>query len=249
MKSFIERAIGGKVLLNIQTRSVEASVQAAELLGKAVFTGVMAKDFPVLEEGVRYIQALQERKVQVSAGLGDGSADQWEKALQLALHTAPLHLNQIFPAAGLSQYALRMQEAPTLVNAMVRPAGQPGIVDIGTGPLSQQTGSARVPVEAALAMMKEAGVQSVKFFPIEGSKRLEEVRAVARAAAKEGMMIEPTGGITPDNAAEIVQVCLDAGVPCIMPHLYGSLKNPETGDLDKRKLEATYRSIMSLFGE
>lgn len=249
MNSLMQQAIGGKVLLNIQTRSVEASVQATELLGRAVIVGVMAKDYPRLEDGVHYIEALHQHHVQVSAGLGDGSADQWEHALQLALQTHPLHLNQIFPAAALSHYALRSKDAQTIVNAMVRPTGQPGIVDIGTGPLSQRIGRGHAAIENVLAIMKEMGVQSIKFFPIEGNTKLDEVRAVAEAVAREGMMIEPTGGITPDNVAEIVQVCLDAGVSYIMPHLYGSLKNPETGDLDIQKLTAAYHRVLALFGE
>jgi 2-dehydro-3-deoxy-phosphogluconate aldolase len=240
--------IGSKVLLNIQADRLDSSLAAKELMGASVLVGVMARDYPRLEDGAAYIEQLHNHGVLVSAGLGDGSADQWHNALQLALRTKPAHLNQIFPAAALSAYALRAQGIGTIVNAMIRPTGTPGRVVIGTGPLSQAA-EAVVSAEAAMAMMKEMGVESVKFYPIEGTKRLEELRAVARAAAAKGMMLEPTGGITPDNVAEIVSVCLEAGVKHVMPHLYGSLKNPETKELDLGKLEMAYHRVRQLFGE
>lgn len=247
MNQLFRHALGGKVLLNVQARSAEAAAEASGLLGAAVLVGVMARDFPRLEDGVNYVQTLHAQGVQVSVGLGDGSAEQWERALQLALRTKPHHLNQIFSAASLSQSLLRSLGAPTLVNGMVKPAGQPGLVHIGTGPLSQLNGSATIPVQAALAILKETGVQSVKFFPIEGTGRLEELRQIARAVAEMDMMLEPTGGITPENVAAIVGVCLEEGVQYIMPHLYGSLKNRHTGDLDMQKLETAYKNVQSLF--
>lgn len=242
MKLF-QHGLGGKVLLNIQTRSLRTSKEAAELLGSAVFVGVTAKDYPNLEEGIAYIQQLHQHGVQVSAGLGDGSADQWERTLDLALNTNPAHLNQIFPAAGLSQYMLKGKGFNTLVNGMVGPTGKLGEVILGTGPLSRDQAGSSVSIGAALALMKEVGVQSVKFFPIEGTKRLDEVRAVARAVAEAGMIMEPTGGITPDNAAEIVKLCLNEGVEYLMPHIYGSLKDPSTNDLDLNLLIQAKQNI------
>ncbi len=240
-------AIGGKVLLNIQAGSVAASLLAKQLMGNAVLVGVMAKDFSDLNQGIQYIQSLQEQGVQVSAGLGDGSADQWERALKLAAETNPLHLNQVFPAAAISQHALKEKGLRTLVNGLIRPTGQPGMVNIATGPMSQNTPSADIPVETAAAMLKETGVLSIKFFPIQGTEKLDEVRLVARIAAKEGLILEPTGGITPDNVGDIVKVCLEEGVRWIMPHLYGSLKDKSTNDLNLDKLEKAYLQISSLF--
>jgi 2-dehydro-3-deoxy-phosphogluconate aldolase len=238
-----QHGLGGKVLLNIQTNSLQSSKEATELLGNAVLVGVTAKAYPNLEEGIAYIRELQQNGVLVSAGLGDGSAEQWERALELALNTNPVHLNQIFPAAGLSQYILKEKGFDTLVNGMIRPTGEPGQVVLGTGPLSQDKAGSMVSIGVALALMKEVGIQSVKFFPLEGTKRLDEVRAVARAVAEAGMMMEPTGGITPDNAAEIVHLCLNQGVEYLMPHIYGSLKDSGTGDLDLNLLNQTYQNI------
>lgn len=248
MKLF-QHGLGGKVLLNIQTHSLRTSKEAAELLGNAVLVGVTAKAYPNLEEGIAYIRELHQNGVQVSAGLGDGSADQWERALELAMHTNPVHLNQIFPAAGLSQYALKQKGSDTWVNGMVAPTGEPGKVILGTGPLSKNEKGSIVSIQSALAMLKEVGIQSVKFFPIQGTGRLDEVRAVAQAVAQAGMVMEPTGGITPENVAEIVDLCLEQGVQYIMPHIYGSLKDSSTNDLDIRLLKQAYQNIKAVIKE
>lgn len=221
-------------MINVQASTVDTAVAATERYGNRVVIGVVAKDFATPDEGAAHIQALQDKGVTVSAGLGDGAADQWRRALDMALIARPSHLNQVFPAAGLSQYALGES---TVVNALVRPTGTPGIVAVATGPLSgRQSGD--LPVDAALDMLVEVGVRSVKFFPMQGASRLDELAAVARAAAKRDMMVEPTGGITPENLADVMAVCTDAGATSVMPHLYGSVKDPETGDLSLSRLDS-----------
>ena len=42
--------------------------------------------------------------------------------------------------------------------------------------------------------------------------------------------LEPTGGIDLDNFAEILQIAVDAGVKKIIPHVYSSIIDSETGD-------------------
>lgn len=226
------------LLINVQASTVDAAAAAARRYGDDVVVGVVARDFAEPAEGAAHIRRLQAQGVRVSAGLGDGAADQWERALQLAILTQPCHLNQVFPAAGLSQRVLADAGAPTLVNALVRPGGAPGVVSVNTGPRSQRAPDGRLPVGAALDMLAEVGVRSVKLFPVNGDTRLDEVRAVAAAAAERDLALEPTGGITPDNLAAVLDACLDAGVTRLMPHLYGSVKDPATGDLSPDRLAA-----------
>lgn len=244
--NLFREGISGHILFNVKAKTVETAVKAAERFSQSLLVGVMAKDFPLLDDAVSYSLDLQRQGVQLSVGLGDGSADQWERALTLAIKTKAAHLNQIFPASALSQYTLKEKGLNTLVNGLVRPTGKPGLVSINTGPLSERMENANVPVVTAVNMLKEMGVSSVKFFPIEGDRRLEEVRQVARAVAKEGLIMEPTGGITPDNVGDIVRACLDEGVRYVMPHLYGSLNDPTTQDLDLRKLERAYENVQKL---
>ena len=42
--------------------------------------------------------------------------------------------------------------------------------------------------------------------------------------------VEPTGGIDLENFEEIVQIAVDAGVKKIIPHVYSSIIDQETGD-------------------
>jgi uncharacterized protein (TIGR03581 family) len=47
-------------------------------------------------------------------------------------------------------------------------------------------------------------------------------------------LIEPTGGIDLDNFGIILQSCLEAGVPRVMPHVYSSIIDPQTGNTSRR---------------
>ncbi|HAM2681054.1 TPA: oxo-acid lyase, partial [Escherichia coli] len=68
------------------------------------------------------------------------------------------------------------------------------------------------------------------FFPMGGERSLPELYALATTAARNGMtLIEPTGGIDLDNFSVILKTCLEAGVPRIMPHVYSSIIDPDTG--------------------
>jgi 2-dehydro-3-deoxy-phosphogluconate aldolase len=233
------------LLINVQAATVEVAAAATARYGQRVVVGVVARDFADPAAAAAHIRALHRRGVRVSAGLGDGAAQEWERALDAALLTHPYHLNQVFPAAALSQRALREAGAATIVNALVRPSGTPGEVVVATGPRSERTGG-RLPVEAALDMLVEVGVRSVKLFPIGGATRLPELRAVAEAAAERDMAVEPTGGITPENLADVLATCLDAGVTRLMPHLYGSLRDPATGDLSLARLGSAMSAAMSV---
>ncbi|ENA5130925.1 oxo-acid lyase [Escherichia coli] len=55
-------------------------------------------------------------------------------------------------------------------------------------------------------------------------------RVSCDTAVRNGMtLIEPTGGIDLDNFSVILKTCLEAGVPRIMPHVYSSIIDPDTG--------------------
>lgn len=89
----------------------------------------------------------------------------------------------------------------------------------------------RVSCEAAVRMMQDMGAHAAKFFPMGGEKSLPELYALATTAARHGMtLIEPTGGISLDNFGIILQTCLEAGVPRVMPHVYSSIIDPQTGN-------------------
>ena len=241
MQKMFEESIKGKVIINIQCSDVEQCLSIKKQYGNVFLTGITAKSYPDLETGVELIHKLQANGIRVSAGLGDGASAQWERALQLALKCNTEHLNQVFPAAALAQGLIEQRGNRTITNALIRPTGKVGYVKIGTGPMSENEDSI-IPMRTAASMLKEMRVKSIKFFPIKGLEHLKELEEVARIAGEFGLMIEPTGGIKPENVEAVVKTCLDAGAAYVMPHVYGSLKN-EDGQLDCNKMEKTMEAI------
>ncbi len=68
-----------------------------------------------------------------------------------------------------------------------------------------------MPLETAIALLKDMGGSSIKYFPMGGLKHRDEFVAVAQACARHDFWLEPTGGIDLDNYSEILQIALDAG--------------------------------------
>ena len=133
------------------------------------------------------------------------------------------------------------------VNCLVSPSGTPGKVIISTGPLSKD---AKVPacvdVETAIAMIKDMGGSSIKFFPMHGLACKEELKAVAKACAENDLMLEPTGGIDLDNFREIMEIILNAGVKKVIPHIYSSIIDKETGNTRPEDVKALLNIVKEL---
>lgn len=226
-----------RILLNVHTTNIQTATEVSRRYPGRIVIGVTTKGFPDLRDGIDLVNRMQENAVLVSAGLGDGAAEQWQRALDLALATKPFHLNQVFPASALSQQLLRDAGAATIVNGLVRPSPVAGHVSIGTGPVSSMHSEESVSAELAADLLREVGVNSVKLFPLRGLQHVDDLRRMAQVAAARDMMIEPTGGLTVQILPEILAVCIDAGATRIMPHLYSSATDPATGDLDHSLIE------------
>jgi len=111
------------------------------------------------------------------------------------------------------------------------------MVYISTGEVSQHKKEA-ISCEAAAKIMADIGLNSVKFYPVKGLERIDHIKAMAEAAVKEGIEIfEPTGSLDLENVHEIVKVCLNAGVKTVIPHLYTSLVDKETGETKPAYIE------------
>lgn len=244
-----DNGIHNRALINIQCDSIEQCLEVKERYGDSFITGITASSFTEIEDGVALINKMHENKIKVSVGLGNGSAAQWSRALELAKSTNPVHLNQVYPASALSVGILQQLGYSTLVNALIKPTGRLGYVNIATGPVSERQEEAVIPIDTLAAILSEVGVKSVKFFPIDGMNRLDELNEVAIAVAKYDMIMEPTGGITPENVGMIVKTCVEAGVRYVMPHLYSSLKDTSTGRLDMEKIDMAYQEIIRVYNE
>lgn len=164
----------------------------------------------------------------LSIGLGAGDPNQSAMVNAIAAEVQPQHVNQVFTGVGACRALLGQKK--TVVNGLVSPTGTPGKVKISTGPLSSRAESATVPIATAIEMLKDMGGNSIKYFPMGGLTTLDEYCAVARACAQHDFWLEPTGGIDLANFAVIVRIALDAGVSKVIPHVYSSIIDKQSGD-------------------
>lgn len=217
----------GRVCLNCLTNSINNAKAIYKAAEGHVAVGILSADYPDVESAVedmkRYQAAVNNN---ISVGLGAGNPGQWKAVAEISGQIKPKHINQTFTAGG---YTRAKVGEGAFLNAMVAPGGRPGYVKISTGPLSRDAEPAIVPVQTAIAMAKEQGADSLKYFPMGGLKVLEEFKAVARACGEMGFGLEPTGGIDLSNFKSILEVAVNAGVKRIIPHVYSSIIDKETG--------------------
>lgn len=220
----------GKVMINLLARDLDNAVAVSEALDGHVLVGVLTKSYPTVEACVADVKADLQKRKNVSVGLGAGDPKQWKMVAEVAAQTDPGHANEVFTGAMYCQGALAAAGCThTVVNCLMSPTGTPGKVKISTGPVSCQGKDLIVDVEDAMALMRDLGLPSIKYYDIHGTAHLEELKVVAAAAVKAGIPImEPTGGISPDNVREIVKICHDAGCQYIIPHIYTSIIDKET---------------------
>lgn len=237
-----------KVAINVLAKDIENAKEIVETIDGHVAIGVLSKQFKTAEEGIVEVNKWLREIPTVSVGLGSGDPMQWKKAAKIAAATDPGHVNEVFTGAPVAAGMLIANNAKnTMVNSLISPTGIVGKVKISTGPLSQDGKDAIVDVETAVLMLKDMGVHAAKFFPMGGLKSINELKALADACAKYDMpSIEPTGGITVDNFREILKVCLDSGVNRVMPHVYNSIIDKETGKTKAEDVKKLYEIIKEL---
>lgn len=217
----------GRVCLNCLTNSVDNAKAIYEAAEGHVAVGILSANYPDVEHAVEDMKRYQEAvDNNISVGLGAGNPGQWKAVADISGQIKPKHINQTFTAGGYTR--AKTGEGPFL-NSMVAPCGKVGYVKISTGPLCKDMEPAIVPVKTAIAMAKEQGADSLKYFPMGGLKVKEEFEAVATACAESGFGLEPTGGIDLDNFSQILKNAVDAGVEHIIPHVYSSIIDKETG--------------------
>lgn len=218
-----------RLCLNVLANSVENAKACYEAAQGHVVLGVLSKNYATdeaaIEDMKRYIAATDNA---LSVGLGAGDPNQSAMVARLSEVLQPQHINQVFTGVGASRALLGQND--TIINGLVSPTGTVGMVNLATGPLSSQAPAGIVPIETAIALLKDMGGSSIKFFNMKGLTHLEEYKAVAKACAENGFYLEPTGGIDLENFQEIVQIAVDAGVKKIIPHVYSSIIDKTTGD-------------------
>lgn len=234
----------GRVCLNCLTNSIENAKAIMEAADGYVAVGILSANYPDVESAVEDMKKYQEAvDNNISVGLGAGNPNQWKAVAEISGQIKPKHINQTFTAGGYTR--AKTGEGP-FMNSMVAPCGKVGYVKISTGPLAKELEPAIVPVETAIAMAKEQGANSLKYFPMGGLKTREEFEAVAKACAANDFNLEPTGGIDLDNFKEILEIAVNAGVQKIIPHVYSSIIDKETGATRIEDVKALYAMIQEV---
>ncbi|QHW31913.1 KDGP aldolase family protein [Paenibacillus rhizovicinus] len=229
MSNMTKRLYKGRAALNVLANGLENAKEVFDAAEGFVLVGVLSKDYPTAEAAVSAMKRIGEAiDDAVSIGLGAGDNRQAAVVAQIAKHYPGTHINQVFPAVGATR--ANLGEKDSWINSLVSPAGQAGYVNISTGPVSAaHPEQAIVPVKTAIALVRDMGGNALKYFPMNGLAREDELRAVAKACGEEGFALEPTGGIDLDNFEAILRISLEAGVPQVIPHVYSSIVDKATG--------------------
>lgn len=218
-----------RICLNVLANSVENAMDCYKAADGHIVLGVLSKNYDSDEAAIADMERYQAATNNaLSVGLGAGDPNQSQMVSRISGTLQPQHVNQVFTGVGTSRALLNQSE--TIVNGLISPTGKVGVVNIATGPLSSQTPAGEVTIETAIALLKDMGGSSIKFFPMKGLQHIEEYKAVVKACAEHDFYLEPTGGIDLENFEEIVQIAIDAGVKKVIPHVYSSIIDATTGD-------------------
>lgn len=240
--------LNDKVCLNLLAKDIKNAKDIYDITDGNVLVGVLSKNYSSVEEAVtdmeKYAESIDNC---ISIGLGGGDPKQWKMVADICKKIKPKHVNQVFTGVGYSRANLENDE--TIINSLVSPCEKVGFVKISTGPLSKDKEDGIIPIETAIAMIKDMGGSSIKYFPMEGLKYKEEYIAVCNACAKEDFILEPTGGIDLDNFKEIVEIPLKSGVKKVIPHVYTSIIDSETKETKLKDVEKIYEIMKELTAE
>ena len=236
-----------RVCLNVLAGSKDNARDIYEAAEGHLLVGVLSKNYADVASAVADMKeyaALIENAL--SVGLGAGDPRQSLMVSQISAQVQPQHVNQVFTGVGTSRALLGQNDS--VVNGLISPTGKAGFVKINTGPLSSKASDAIVPVETAIALLKDMGGSSVKYFPMGGLSTRDEFAAVARACAEQDFWLEPTGGIDLENFEAIMEIALAAGVTKIIPHIYSSIIDSATGNTRPEDVKTLLASVKKLVG-
>lgn len=236
-----------RVCLNVLAGSKKNAVEIFDAAEGHVLVGVLSKNYPDVATAVAdmrdYASLINNA---LSVGLGAGDPGQSAMVSEISRQVQPQHVNQVFTGVGVSRALLGQSQ--TVVNGLVSPTGTPGMVKISTGPLSSKAPAGIVPVDTAIALLKDMGGSSIKYFPMGGLACRDEFTAVAQACARHDFWLEPTGGIDLDNFAEILDIALQAGVSKIIPHIYSSIIDKNSGETRPGDVRTLLDSVKKQLG-
>jgi 2-dehydro-3-deoxy-phosphogluconate aldolase len=210
------------LLFNFLAKDKQNAEEIIEAGEGYIVPGIVSSDFENIEDGIKKVEELKEVTPVVSIGLGDnGNPGNWRKVLEIAEGSNPGHINQPFEKSNYSRGYLQAKGLDQTVNGLVAPAGKVGFVKLS---------GMEIKVEELVDLALDMGIEAIKLMPLKGTTHLEELVYLCRVAAEKGITaIEPAGGISSDNIAEIVHAVRKTRIPIFMPHIFGSTIDKETG--------------------
>jgi 2-dehydro-3-deoxy-phosphogluconate aldolase len=216
------KKIDNFLLFNFLAKDQDNAKEIIEAGEGYIVPGIVSSDFERIEDGIQKVKELKEVTPIVSIGLGDnGNPANWDKVLEIAAGSNPGHINQPFEKSSYSRGYLNAKGLDQAVNGLVVPSGKVGYVKVS---------GMEIKVEDLVDLALSMGINSIKFMPLKGTTHLEELVYLCKVAAQKGITaIEPAGGISADNIADIVGAVRDTGIPVFMPHVFGSTIDKETG--------------------
>ena len=224
----LDRYYKDSVEINVLAKGERNIKDVYQAANKNVVIGVLSKDYDTVKDAVTSMSDFGSHVDDaISIGLGAGDNRQAKVVSDIAKDYQGSHINQVFTSVG--QTTANTHDT-SWVNALVSPTGRVGYVNVSTGPISSEDSEkAVIPIKAAINLIKDMGGDAIKFFPMSGLDTVEEYKAVAQACGDMNFGLEPTGGITKENFEEILKIALDYHVPKIIPHVYSSIIDKETG--------------------
>lgn len=220
----LDRFYKDSVALNVLAKGERNIKDVYQAANKNVVIGVLSKDYDTVKDAVTSMSDFGSHVDDaISIGLGAGDNRQAKVVSDIAKDYQGSHINQVFTSVG--QTTANTHDT-SWVNALVSPTGRVGYVNVSTGPISSEDSEkAVIPIKAAINLIKDMGGDAIKFFPMSGLDTVEEYKAVAQACGDMNFGLE----ITKENFEEILKIALDYHVPKIIPHVYSSIIDKETG--------------------
>ncbi|WP_425379653.1 KDGP aldolase [Spiroplasma endosymbiont of Stenodema calcarata] len=155
--------IKNRVCINVLAKDIKNAQAINQISAGHALIGVLAKDFTTPQLAINYLKEFQRNVGDVvSVGLGGGDPHQCYHVAAIAREINPRHVNQVFPVVGYTRGKIEREDC--IINCLISPTGQPGLVKISTGPSSSNEIGAIVPVRTALIMAQEMKATSIKFF-------------------------------------------------------------------------------------
>ncbi len=236
-----------RVILNVLGGSLANAGEIHETGDGHVLVALLASDYPDADTAVNDMKEYCDLvDGDLSVALGDGDPGQWKKVADIAREVRAIHFSQIFTAVSYTRACALKSDA--VINCLVHPSGVPGKVIISTGPLSSKASApAIVDIDTAAALIKDMGGDSLKLFPLNRLSSWEEYQEIAKGCVRNGLILEPAGGIGLHNIREILTIALSAGAVKLMPHIYSSIIDKESGNTrveDVKKLLAIVKKLV-----